>query len=136
MKLPILKILFTILGIVIMSDYCDRENSITLTNTCIKGMFIGYYCEGCVIKIMDNSNIGKNWNATYGNEIYENSVVASIDTIYLKSTVGIEKYLTKGSIFYFQYKEGGYPRKQYNICDPPPFITITLITSSPCSLSN
>ena len=132
MKTLSLKIQLIIIGLIIISDSCER----TTTNECIKGMFLGYYCDGCVIKILDKSGIGKNWKATYTTEVYENSVVASVDSNYIKSSPGIEQYLTQGSTFYFQYVDGGYPRKQYNICEPSPFITITSLSSTPCKAND
>jgi hypothetical protein len=132
MKPLVLNILLIIIGIIIINDSCENGKSSLATNQCIKGMFIGYYCDGLVIKILDESDIGKSWRATYGTEVYENSVVASIDSIYIKSVPKVDQYFTQGSIFYFQYINGGYPRKQFNICDPSPFITITLLSSTPC----
>jgi hypothetical protein len=132
MKTLIFKIQLIIIVLIIVSDSCER----TTTKECIKGMFLGYYCDGCVIKILDNSDIGKNWKATYTTEVYENSVVASVDSNYIKSYPGIEQYLTQGSTFYFQYVDGGYPRKQYNICEPSPFITITSLSSTPCKVND
>lgn len=128
MKLLYLKISFLIIGLIIVSNGCERSTP----NQCIKGMFIGYYCEGCVIKILDNSNIGKSWNGMYDSKVYENSVVASVDSIYIKTVTGVNQYFTSGSIFYFKYIDGGYPRKEFNICDPSPFITITSLSTSPC----
>jgi hypothetical protein len=128
MKLLYLNISLLIIGLIIVSNGCERSTP----NQCIKGMFIGYYCEGFVIKILDNSNIGKSWNGMYDSKVYENSVVASVDSIYIKTITGVNHYFTSGSIFYFKYIDGGYPRKEFNICDPSPFITITSMSTSPC----
>jgi hypothetical protein len=128
MKLLYLKISLIIIGLIIVNNGCERR----APNKCIKGMFIGYYCEGCVIKILDNSNIGKSWSGMYDSKLYENSVVASVDSIYIKTVPGVNQYFTSGSIFYFKYIDGGYPRKEFNICNPSPFITITSLSISPC----
>ncbi len=128
MKRHFLKISLLILGISFVSNSCERNSS----NQCVKGMYIGDYCSGYAIKILDNSKIGKNWNGMYDSKVYENSVVASVDSIYLKSVVQISQYFTPGSVFYFKYIDGGYPRPEFNICDPSAFITITSLSVTPC----
>ncbi|MEI6050975.1 MAG: hypothetical protein WCS03_18960 [Bacteroidota bacterium] len=128
MKALIFKIVIILLGILTMNISCEKGNQI---NTCTKGMYIGSYCDGLVIKILDSSSIGKSWKATYGPETYEKSVVASVDSVYIK-LVDVNQYFIPGTVFYFNYVNGGYPRKTDNICVPEPFITITSLSTKPC----
>lgn len=128
MKRFYLKFMLLIMGLTIVSNSCEEK----VSNQCTKGMFVGNYCNGCVIKILDNSSIGKNWKGMYDSKVYENSVVASIDTNYIKTVAGANNFFTTGKIFYFKYIDGGYPSLQFNICDPSAFITINYLSSSPC----
>ncbi|WP_125185159.1 hypothetical protein [Botryobacter ruber] len=99
---------------------------------CVRGKYIGEYCEGVVIQIPDDHKIGKEWKSTYSSETYKNSVVASIDSLLAKSLGNPNSYFSPDSVFYFKYKDGGYPRKQYNVCEPSAFITITFISKNSC----
>lgn len=109
---------------------CESDNAVT--KDCVKGMYTGSYCEGIVIKILDSHRIGRNWHSMDGTVSYTNSIVASVDSLFLKSLSNPTSYFTKDSIFYFQYKKGGYPRKQFNVCEPASFLTITFVSKHPC----
>jgi hypothetical protein len=112
----------------IFSACTKTENS--LNRNCIEGKFMGFYCEGAVIQIVDNSNIGRDWISLDGSKIYEHSIVASIDTLLTKDIDDNISLFSSDSIFYFKYREGGYARKQYNYCEPSPFLTITSILNT------
>jgi hypothetical protein len=107
---------------------CSQQSGLAY---CIKGQYVGSYCSGSVINILDKTGIGKTWKGQDGTN-YTNAVVASIDSIYIKSVVHPDNYFKQGTIFYFKYRDGGYPRLEYNLCEPAPFITITYLSLSPC----
>jgi hypothetical protein len=110
---------------------CDSGKAIT--KDCVKGQYTGNYCEGIVVKVLDDHKIGKSWNSLNGTVSYANSIVASVDSLLLKSLSNPTSYFSKDSIFYFQYREGGYPRKQYNVCEPASFLTISFVSKNPCT---
>lgn len=124
-QIPIITLITFFIGI-----SCENDNTI---NKCVKGKFIGPYCEGIAIEIMGGSKIGKTWKNPYGIDTYKNSVVASIDSIYAKTIMDTNQFFSKDSIFYFLFREGGYPRQVFNVCEPSAFITITWISKSPCN---
>jgi hypothetical protein len=100
---------------------------------CVRGKYIGKYCEGSVIQLLDSRVKGKDWTGMNYDKIYKNSLVASLDTNAFNSTTNPDPFnIQADSIFYFKFKEGGYPRKQYNVCDPSPFVTITFTSINPC----
>lgn len=101
------------------------------------GKYIGNYCEGAVVQILDNHKIGRDWKnpfTTFGPEAYVNSVVASIDTLIAKKLD--PDFFSTESVFYFKYREGGYGRKQFSNCEPSAFITITFISKNRCVNEN
>jgi hypothetical protein len=109
----------------------ERESE----EVCIQGRYAGTYCDGMVVEILEESDIAMNWEGMFNSETYANSVVASIDTIFLSQLPDrreIEEFILAGNIFYFQYRMGGYPRKQFSICEPSPFITILNISKTRC----
>ena len=116
---------------ILLAFGCDSEK--VITKGCVKGMYTGNYCEGIVVKILDGHEIGKDWDSMDGTVSYTNSIVASVDSLLIKRLSNPTSFFTKDSIFYFQYKEGGYPRKQYNVCEPSSFITISFISKNPCN---
>lgn len=69
----------------------------------IKGKYIKPYCDGALIEILDGNKIGTTFKDYYGTDTFKNSVVANIDTNYLKNHPEIVKVLVKDSIFYFDY---------------------------------
>ncbi|EON79168.1 hypothetical protein ADIS_0397 [Lunatimonas lonarensis] len=88
-----------------------------------------------VVEILGESDIAKHWEGMFNSKKYANSVVASIDTIFLSQLPDrreLEEFILAGNIFYFQYRMGGYPRKEFSICEPSPFITILNITKTRC----
>lgn len=109
----------------------DCSDSVNTEKQCVQGKYIGNYCEGAVIQLTDNKEIGKTWKSMYTNQIYQNCVIASFDTTVFEGATG-SLFVQKDSLLYFQYRAGGYPRKQYNICEPSPFITITSLSINPC----
>jgi hypothetical protein len=124
MKRSSLKIMLLIIGITIVINSCEKKSS----DQCIKGKYVGTYCGGIVIQILDQSTIGKNWNNQFNDLQYINCVVASVDSVYLKSIIDPGRYFTRDSIFYFKYIDGGYPSQLFIICEPSPFITITSLS--------
>jgi hypothetical protein len=132
MKRYYLKIMLLLIGITIVINSCEKRSS----ERCIKGMFVGPYCFGSVIQILDQSGIGKNWNNQFNGLQYTNCVLASVDSVYFKSIIDPERYFSKDSIFYFKYIEGGYSSQLFIICEPSPFITITSLSLVPCSNIN
>jgi hypothetical protein len=97
---------------------------------CVQGKYLGEYCEGVIVQILDESTIGSDLSSMFGDEMYANSVVVSMDTLLTKN---IESSIfASDSAFYFNYTEGGYPRKQFNICEPSASITITHVSKQPC----
>ncbi|MDQ1089130.1 hypothetical protein [Siphonobacter sp. SORGH_AS_1065] len=99
---------------------------------CIRGKLIGKYCEGYVIKLFKRNAIGKTWTDMYDKSVtYENCALASFDTTIF--SVGMYDIplskIPKDSLFYFTYREGGYSRVKFNICEPTASITITSINT-------
>ena len=123
-----------ILWVGIAAGCQNDSNTIALSHECVKGKYLGRYCEGFVIQILDDSKIGRDWDSMHDSATYSNSVVASVDSLLLNSLSSGQSahYFSEGSVFFFQYKEGGYPRRQYNICEPSPFITISFLSKEAC----
>lgn len=107
--------------IIVLSFSCDEDSGLP----CIKGKYLGQYCDGAVIQILDGHNIGKDWDSIFDDKHYENSVLASVDTALTKQGHFPDAFVSIDSVFYFHYIDGGYARKQYSNCQPTPFITIT-----------
>lgn len=100
---------------------------------CVKGKFIGTYCDGYVIQILEDRVKGKDWEGIHNGKIYKNSLVASFDTTVFNSNSYPDPLNTKSdSTFYFKFKEGGYPRQKFNVCEPSPFVTIIFTSPNPC----
>lgn len=131
----VIKLLSFLTLIILVQILSCSEKTILDANPCVKGKFVGSYCSGYIIKIEDNSEIGKDWKNMFTNEIITNSVLASIDTTLYKHLNHPETYFSKDSIFFFKYRDGGYPPKQYVLCAPEPFITITNISKEPCNIT-
>ena len=68
-----------------------------------KGQYVGTYCDGHVITVLDNSGIGKTWQG-YDGTTYTNAVVASVDSTYIKGIAHPEVYFQKG-ITYVSFYE-------------------------------
>jgi hypothetical protein len=100
----------------------------SVNQRCVKGRFIAAYCEGVVIQVLD-APIGRNWQGP--SDYLTNCVVANLDTLSFQRPT-IADLPKRDSIFYFQYREGGYPQKQYILCHPAPFITITAASATGC----
>jgi len=113
---------------IISTTSCSQYDNLT---SCTKGKYVGTYCSGSVINILDKNGNGKTWKGQDGTT-YTNAFVASIDSVYIKSVEHPENYFKPGTIIYFNYREGGYSRPEYNLCVPEPFITITYLSLSPC----
>jgi len=120
-----------IVAIILMAigSSCNRNDS--QPSKCVKGKLVEFYCDGIVVQIIDNHAIGKDWNG-YNSIFYKNSVLASLDSNIFKQPFSISIF-PKDSVFYFQYKEGGYPRLQKNNCSPSAFITIVSTSPNPCT---
>ncbi|MCL6260906.1 hypothetical protein M3O96_17515 [Aquiflexum sp. TKW24L] len=124
-------IAFLILPIGLFAFSCEDQD---LKLDCIRGKYIGNYCEGAVIQILDDHKIARDWKSMFSDEVYTNSVVASIDTLIAK---GLDPdFFSTDAVFYFKYREGGYGRKQFSICEPSAFVTITYISKNPCVNEN
>ncbi|XOV93856.1 MAG: hypothetical protein ACFHWX_03905 [Bacteroidota bacterium] len=84
---------------------------------------------------MDNSNIGVNWShPIWSSLMHQNVVIANIDSTLIVNIENFEDFIDVDSIIYFEYRDGGYPSKQYIACNPAPFITITGVSKDPfCS---
>ena len=117
---------------IISTTSCSQQDILTY---CIKGQYVGSYCSGSVISILDKNGIGKTWQGQDGTN-YSNAIVASIDSTYIKNVEHPENYFKQGTIFYFKYRVGGYPRLEYNLCEPAPFVTITYLSLTPCLKNN
>ena len=123
--------LFIILIIPFFQGCLENETR----DTCLQGRYIGSYCDGMVVEIMGESDIAIDWEGMFDSETYSNSVVASVDTVFLSRVADrseLEAFILAGNSFYFQYRMGGYPRKQFNVCNPSPFITIFNVSEMPC----
>lgn len=116
--------------IIIGNSGCDKDEA--TINNCIMGKFVDTYCEGIVIQILDETDIGIDWYGMYDGKSYTKSVVASVDSLLAKTIATPEIYFSADSVFYFRYINGGYPRKQYNLCEPSSSITITYVSKDPC----
>lgn len=102
---------------------------------CLQGRYAGAYCGGMIVEILGKSDIAKDWEGMFDSETYSNSVVASLDTVFLSQVAErneLEAFILAGNSFYFQYRMGGYPRKQFNLCNPSAFVTIFNISESLC----
>jgi hypothetical protein len=126
MKCFIFTSLASLIGLLSCVDSPDFKEK------CVKGKYLGTvpYCLGNVIQILDGTNSGKTW--TSDGRVYENCFAASLDSVYAKS-VSDPFNLKQDSIFYFTYREGGYPRKEYVACQPESFITITQTYLNSCA---
>ena len=107
---------------------CNGPKS--LDQRCVKGRFIDGYCGGLVIQVMDGTPIGRDWKG-FSSQTLPNCVVANLDTLVFKGLPGTA-LPRKDSIFYFQYREGGYPQKEYILCHPAPFITVVAASGAGC----
>lgn len=147
MKKYFIQCLLFAFGVIILITSCEKIKSMFSisqsqshktksdfdSSQCIQGKYIGSYCFGSVIQILDTNTIGKNWKNHFNGLQYVNCVLASIDSIYYKSIIDPSRYFSKDSIFYFKYIDGGYSSKLFVICEPSPFITITFLSPSPCN---
>ena len=122
-------LVFISLASIIILMGCTSSESVE--SRCIKGKYLGPYCSGWVIQILDGKVQGKAWTGMFDKRVYTNSFVASVDTIAIKG-VSDPFNLSKDSVFFFNFKEGGYPRQEFNVCEPAPFITITTVYPEPC----
>lgn len=71
--------------IALLGSGCERNDEAILKLPCIKGKYLGKYCEGVVIQILDDADIGKDWENMYTNQLYSNAVVASLDSLLTES---------------------------------------------------
>ena len=121
--------------IILIGSFFQRCLENETRDNCIQGRYVGSYCEGMVVEVIGDSDISIDWEGMFDAEAYSNSVVASIDTVFLSQVADrneLEAFILAGNPFYFQYRMGGYPRKQFNICNPSPFITIFNISEMAC----
>lgn len=114
--------------ILLISFSCENDSDLP----CVKGKYLGQYCDGLIIKILSNHNIGRDWKSIFDGQLYENSVLANVDTVLTKNGHLSNIFVSVDSVFYFHYKEGGYARKQFSNCQPTASVTITLASNQPC----
>ena len=107
---------------------CNDTESID--QRCVKGRYITTYCGGLVIQVLDGTPIGTDWKGN-SSELLQNCVVASLDTLAFKKLT-VPGLPRRDSIFYFQYRQGGYPQKEYILCYPAPFVTLTAASGTGC----
>lgn len=125
------RIALMLLPIGLFAFSCEDQD---LGADCVYGKYTGDYCEGAVIQILDDHKIGRDWTSMFSDEVYTKSVVASIDTLI---SMGLNPdFFSVGTEFYFTYRDGGFGRKQFSICEPSSFITITFISKTPCLNEN
>jgi hypothetical protein len=103
---------------------------VSVDQQCVKGRFITGYCGGFVIQVLDGKPIGRDWKG-FSSQTLQNCVVANLDTLVFKG-LPTTSLLEKDSTFFFHYREGGYPQKEYILCHPAPFITITAASGRGC----
>jgi hypothetical protein len=118
--------------LVLLGFSCETQDEPTLNLRCVKGKYLGQYCEGIVIQILDDTKFGKDWKGFFTSQPYSNAVVVSLDSLLIKSGYNPRSLSSTDSIFYFRLKDGGYPRKQYNVCEPSPFMTVFLVSNEAC----
>lgn len=109
---------------------CGKANEVNVA--CVKGKYLGISCEGVIIQLLDKAPIGKSWKGS--TKDYQNCVLASLDSTVFKGTLPTVLARFKGidSSLYFTYKDGGYPQKEYILCNQGAFITITGISETAC----
>lgn len=107
---------------------CNGPKSVN--QRCVKGRFVTGYCHGLVIQVLDGTPIGQDWKG-FSSQTLQNCVVANLDTLVFKGLPGTD-LPQKDSTFYFRYREGGYPQKEYILCHPAPFITIIAASGTGC----
>lgn len=100
--------------------------------SCLQRKYLGDYCEGAVIQLPFGQPIGRSWKSPFAEQRYQNCLIASFDSTVFKGMSTTLLTAQRDSTFYFQYKEGGYPSRQYSICEPSAFVTITAVSSTPC----
>ena len=88
--------------------------------------------QGEVFQILDDHMIGIDYHGS-NSILYKNSVVADLDTNVFKRPIRVFPF-RKNSVYYFQYKDGGYPTLDMNQCGPS--TSITIISSSPNPYTN
>ena len=101
---------------------------------CVKGKYLGPFCVGHLIEILDNHTLGSELKGVNG-KLYKNESVVDFDTNSFKPPITI-KIFPRDSVFYFQYKDGGYPRFDMKACGPSASIIIINISSNPCLSNN
>jgi hypothetical protein len=107
---------------------CDDDRQ----SACGKGKYLGQYCDGAVIQILGEHNPGRDWDSIFEDKHYENCFLASIDST-LTNQHFPRVFISNDSVFYFRFVDGGYARKQYSLCLPDPFVTITFVSNQSCS---
>jgi len=121
--------LILLLSTLVIGVGCVEDD--TLQTDCIRGKYLGNYCEGAVVQILGEHKIGRDWKSMFSDEVYTNSVVASIDTLMAKDLD--PDFFSTGAEFHFKYRDGGYGRKQFSVCEPSAFIIITFVSKIPMS---
>ena len=116
---------------------CDKSENLS-NGKCAQAKLIQHWCPDPtnlgVIKILSDVNMGIEW--TSGQKIYQNVVLAQLDSTLLKNgkdwSVIIE---SSDSTFYFTYELEKHPFLVCKICCPPSkAIIISSFSSSPCQV--
>ena len=126
------KILLLITLIPMITFSCDDD----LESPCVKGKYLGQYCGGAVIQILDDHNVGRDWDSIFEDKRYENCFLASIDSTLTKQGHSPKAFASSDSVFYLRFIDGGYVRNQYNNCQPVPFVTVTFASNQSCSIND
>lgn len=111
---------------------CDGNQE----SPCVRGKYVGQYCDGSIIQILDDHKIGRDWDSIFEDKHYENCFLASIDSTLTNQVKFPMVFASNDSVFYFRFVEGAYERKQYSLCLPVPFVTIIFASNNSCSFNS
>ncbi len=106
-----------IIAILCLLTLLSCNGHVSVDQRCVKGRFITNYCGGLVIQVLDGKPIGRDWKG-FSAQTLQNCVVANLDTLVFKGLPSTS-LLGKDSTFYFQYREGGYPKRNTYFVIPP-----------------
>ena len=126
------RFLITILIVGLQCSGCKQNDASPQRVECVKGKFLSHYCEGVLIQVLESDFLkGEKLRNPWNNQEYDKAVLASVD---LPAGRFRDSLLTTpDAVFYFRYQEGGLPRKQFIGCNFEATITLTYISTQPCS---
>lgn len=121
------------LGIGLLGTSCKHNDAFPEENTCVKGKYLFSYCHGVIIGLDGNTSLkGQTLRNPFTNQEFDNAVSASIDYENLAGVMDSLRAIPVGTEFYFRYKEGGIPRKEFMNCEYESTITFTYLSSQSC----